>query len=56
MPLLIVVLFYAYTVLLGHHPLALDMVIFIAAVAAGRAGPVFPTYVARRLKPDPPAL
>ncbi len=36
MPVLIVVLFYAYTALLGHHLLVLDILLFLVAVAAGQ--------------------
>jgi len=36
MPLFIVLLFYGYTALLGHHVLWLDILIFFVAVAAGQ--------------------
>ena len=36
MPLLIVLLFYGYTALVGHHILWLDILIFFIAVAAGQ--------------------
>ena len=36
MPLLIVLLFYGYTALLGHHVLWLDIFIFFIAVAGGQ--------------------
>jgi len=36
MPLGIIVLFYAYTALIGHHVLWLDILTFLVAVAAGQ--------------------
>jgi hypothetical protein len=35
-PLGIILLFYGYTALLGHHHVALDILIFVVAVAAGQ--------------------
>ncbi len=36
MPLIIIVLFYVYTFILGHHLLSLDIALFIIAIAAGQ--------------------
>jgi hypothetical protein len=41
MPLCIVLLFYGYTALLGHHVLWLDILIFLVAVSAGQVGSYF---------------
>lgn len=35
-PVLIAGVFYAYTAVLGHHVLAIDLVLFVAAIAAGQ--------------------
>ncbi|SDG44654.1 hypothetical protein SAMN05216241_11327 [Limimonas halophila] len=35
-PLLIALVFYAYTAVLGHHVLGIDLALFVAAIAAGQ--------------------